>query len=45
MEIKFVTFETMSTRKSFSLIPHDSMVLSSVSIFPDELNERDDMDD
>lgn len=28
------TFETIRTRKSFSLIPNDSMVLSSVRILP-----------
>lgn len=29
------TFETMRTKKSFSLKPHDSRVLSSVRILPE----------
>ena len=32
--ISRMTFETMRTRKSFSLIPHESIVLESVRILP-----------
>ena len=33
-DILEMTFETIRTRKSFSLIPHESIVLSSVKILP-----------
>jgi len=35
-----LTFETMRTRKSFSLIPHESIVLSSVKILPGIAGKR-----
>lgn len=33
-EENILTFDTIRTRKSFSLKPQDSTVLSSVNIFP-----------